>query len=165
MRLILSSICHYSFPWTNGAWALERVETKSMKGTISYFSTRHDGILKQCIRCGVHHSAIAFQFHSFRILEEKLWKHDSIPLVVVQSPNQKSLFMANSKWMDLKALHDVFASNIALVMTCNDKKLMSTEHNKSELDTSLSTQKHVSYFHCPYHDHVVKYVVLVVNIV
>ena len=27
----------YAFPWwTNGAWALETVETKSMKGTISY---------------------------------------------------------------------------------------------------------------------------------
>ena len=74
-HVTLWSICHYAFPWwTNGAWALETVETKSMKGTISHFSTWHDGILEQYIRCGVHQSAITFdQFHSFRILEEKLW--------------------------------------------------------------------------------------------
>ena len=74
-HVALWSICHYAFPWwTNGAWALETVETKSMKGTISHFSTWHDGILEQYIRCGVHQSAITFdQFHSFRILEEKLW--------------------------------------------------------------------------------------------
>ena len=88
-----------------------------MKGTIFHFSTWHDGILKQWIRCGVHHSAIAFQFHSFRILEEKLWWHDSIPLVVVKSPNQKSVFIAYSKWMDLKALHDVFRFQHCIGMT------------------------------------------------
>ena len=72
--VVLSSICHYSFPWwTNGAWVFETVETKSMKGTISHFSTWHDGILQQWIRCKVHESAIAFSFHPFRILEEKLW--------------------------------------------------------------------------------------------
>ena len=69
------SISHYAFRWwTNIAWALETVETKSMKGTSCHFSTWHDGILEQYIRCGVHQSAITFdQFHSFRILEEKLW--------------------------------------------------------------------------------------------
>ena len=45
--------------WTKGAWTIETVETKSMKGTISHVSACPHGLLAQCIRCGVHPSSIS----------------------------------------------------------------------------------------------------------
>ena len=37
--------------WTKGAWTLQKVETKGMKGTISHVSTCQHGLLVQCMRC------------------------------------------------------------------------------------------------------------------
>ena len=45
--------------WTKGAWTLQTVETKGMKGTISHVLTCQRGLLVQCMRCGVHPSGIS----------------------------------------------------------------------------------------------------------
>ena len=160
-HVALWSICHYSFPWwTNGAWALETVETKSMKGTISYFSTWHGGILEQCIRCGVHLE----RNRIFSFIRSAYWKRSCDNrfqfhwLLWIHPIKNLCSWHSQNGWI-WKPFTMFFASNIAL------QWLMSTKHNKSELETSLSTQKNVSLFPLTLSWSCSKYVVLVVNIV
>ena len=71
---------------------------------------------------------------------EKLWQHDSIALVVINLPYQKSFFTSIFKMDGFESPLIFSAFNIAL------KWQKSTEHNNSELETSSSTQKNVSFF-------------------
>ena len=71
---------------------------------------------------------------------EKLWQHDSIALVVINLPYQKSFFTSMFKRDGFESPLLFSAFNIAL------KWQKSTEHNNSELETSSSTQKNVSFF-------------------
>ena len=71
---------------------------------------------------------------------EKLWQHDSIALVVINLPYQKSFFTSMFKMDGFESPLIFSAFNIAL------KWQKSTEHNNSELETSSSTQKNVSFF-------------------
>ena len=83
----------------------------------------------------------------FLPLIEKLWQHDSIALVVINLPYQKSFFTSIFKMDGFESPLIFSAFNIAL------KWQKSTEHNNSELETSSSTQKNVSFFLWPDHDH------------
>ena len=71
---------------------------------------------------------------------EKLWQHDSIALVVINLPYQKSFFTSIFKMDGFESPLIFSAFNIAL------KWQKSTEHNNSELETSSSTQKNASFF-------------------
>ena len=71
---------------------------------------------------------------------EKLWQHDSIALVVINLPYQKSFFTSMFKRDGFESPLIFSAFNIALKW----QKL--TEHNNSKLETSSSTQKNVSFF-------------------
>ena len=71
---------------------------------------------------------------------EKLWQHDSIALVVINLPYQKSFFTSIFKMDGFESRLIFSAFNIAL------KLQKSTEHNNSESETSSSTQKNVRFF-------------------
>ena len=71
---------------------------------------------------------------------EKLWQHDSIPLVVMNLPYQNSFFTSIFKMDGFESRLIFSAFNIAL------KWQKSTKHTNSELETSSSTQKNVKSF-------------------
>ena len=118
-HVALWSICHYAFRWwTNVAWALETVETKSMKGTISHFSTWHDGILEQYIRCGF----IRAQSHLISFILSAYWKRSCNNMIQlcwllwIHPIKNLCSWHTQNGWI-WKPFHDVFRFQHCIVMT------------------------------------------------